>query len=86
MTANQVPATVRKYAWMISDVDRDPAGWSFGLIDGLICSTSETHQVMESTLTECASAFQDVEPCECGDHKPESLERVKKEFVRRQKK
>jgi len=63
----KLPPSIRKYAFIIADMDRTPEGWCFGLVTGYICTSSETHQVMESSLRECLGAFLDVEPCHCAD-------------------
>jgi hypothetical protein len=67
----QVPATLKKFAHMIDEVEDDRGnqnGWWVHLKNGWINTFSETHMIHEDTLAECAVQLaQDVEPCVCRD-------------------
>jgi len=61
-----IPATLRRWAPIIQDVDRDPDGWSVALKPGWFCEITETHAIYENTLAEIASKLKlFIVPCQC---------------------
>ena len=63
MQPSKLPATLRRYAVWISDIDRDPDGWSVGLVHGWYCPATETHCIHESTLAAIARKLNDIVRC-----------------------
>lgn len=76
MDANKLPKTLRQYAALIvdfSDERQVQNGYWVYLVYGYINERSETHQIHEDTLAECANQLRHwVKPCacaECAEHK-----------------
>jgi hypothetical protein len=69
MNAQDLPASIRKYHAMISDVSDERSngdGYWVYLKSGF-CYERETHAIHEDTLKECAECLRFVEPCSCSD-------------------
>ena len=69
MNAQDLPASIRKYHAMISDVSDERSngdGYWVYLKSGF-CYESETHAIHEDTLKGCAECLRYVEPCSCSD-------------------
>lgn len=68
LDAERLPKTLRKWAHLIEDVEDDRGsqnGWWVYLKNGFINPPSETHQIHETTLAECARQLAEVAPCAC---------------------
>ncbi len=66
-----IPASLRRFSSLIESVEDDRKnqnGWWVYLKNGYICTSSETHQIHEDTLSVCASILtSEIAPCQCSD-------------------
>jgi len=59
-----LPKTIRRFASIIADVDRDPDGcWFVALNHGWYCPETETHLITDMRLSDVSGKLRSVVPC-----------------------